>query len=374
MDPIIPQPGNERDPRNFVGRAATTHQARQRLQEGANLILSDPRRMGKTFWMRTFAAREPGFRSFLIDYEGVGTSQEFFSRTAQALTTSRPVQKVLKSIAEHVESASVPGIFTLKPAHRGTPPQQLLTDILQALSTDRGEDVLLVLMDEVPMAIDNIAQHEGHQTASEILQTLRWLRDHTQIRWIVAGSIGFHHVLHRIGSTAGHLNDLESLPLGPLPAEEASELAQRLLLGIGQQPTDDVVQALVEVCGGIPFLLQKVTASLRQRPVASADEARDCFETFIDDPDEFGWFEHWVTRIEPYYGEQTDAAEEVLKAALSQDHGWTPDTDLSPEASRVIDYLIKDHYLERRGTTIRWRYPVLQYIWARRKGVWDRPA
>ena len=58
LEPIEPQPGSDRDPANFVGRAAITSQARKRLQVGANLLLTDPRRMGKTFWMHTFAARE----------------------------------------------------------------------------------------------------------------------------------------------------------------------------------------------------------------------------------------------------------------------------------------------------------------------------
>lgn len=49
LDPIVPQPGNDRNPAHFVGRAETTTRARRRLGAGANLLLTDPRRMGKTF-------------------------------------------------------------------------------------------------------------------------------------------------------------------------------------------------------------------------------------------------------------------------------------------------------------------------------------
>ena len=51
-----------------------------------------------------------------------------------------------------------------------------------------------------------------------------------------------------------------------------------------------------------------------------------------------------------------------------------PIDSLAPgeEVADVIEDLIKDHYLERRGRSVRWRYPALQYIWARKKGVWDR--
>ena len=58
LEPIEPQPGSDRDPANFVGRHEVSTRARHRLQVGAHLLLADPRRMGKTFWMHAFAAQE----------------------------------------------------------------------------------------------------------------------------------------------------------------------------------------------------------------------------------------------------------------------------------------------------------------------------
>ena len=77
LGPIVPQPGNDWDPAHFVSRVETTTRTRERLRVGANLLLTDPRRMDKTFWMRTFAAVEPSFRAYLIDYQGVGTVKGF---------------------------------------------------------------------------------------------------------------------------------------------------------------------------------------------------------------------------------------------------------------------------------------------------------
>ena len=232
-------------------------------------------------------------------------------------------------------------------------------------------------MDEVPMAVNNIAEREGAGAAEEILQTLRALRQKTtRVRWIVTGSVGFHHVLRKTNMTQGVLNDLESLPLGPLPRDEADELARRLLLGVGQEPLDDVVNELVAVSGGIPFLLHKLVGALAQRcyTAFSPSDVRECFEDFIDDPDEFRWFEHYLTRVTPHYGERAQAADQILRQTLSQTNEWIPVDSLTQgeEFSDVLEDLVKDHYLERRGRTVRWRYPALQYIWARKKGVWDR--
>ena len=380
LEPIEPQPGSDRDPANFVGRAAITSQARKRLQVGANLLLTDPRRMGKTFWMHTFAAREKRFHCYFIDYEGVFTVNDFLIRTADALVKggtlpTRAFQK-LKTIFDNCD-IEISSPITIKSYHRQTSPHVLLTDILSTLDGEENDVIPLVMMDEVPMAVNNIAEREGAGAAEEILQTLRALRQRTtRVRWIVTGSVGFHHVLRKTNMTQGVLNDLESLPLGPLPRDEADELARRLLLGVGQEPLDDVVNELIAVSGGIPFLLHKLVGALAQRcyTAFSPSDVRECFENFIDDPDEFRWFEHYLTRVTPHYGEHAQVADQILRQTLSQTNEWTPVDSLTQgeEFSDVLEDLIKDHYLERRGRSVRWRYPALQYIWARKKGAWDR--
>ena len=380
LEPIEPQPGSDRDPANFVGRTAIPSQARTRLQVGANLLLTDPRRMGKTFWMHTFAAREKRFHCYFIDYEGVFTVNDFLIRTADTLVKggklpSRAFQK-LKTIFDNCD-IEISSPITIKSYHRQTSPHVLLTDILSTLDGEENDVIPLVMMDEVPMAVNNIAEREGAGAAEEILQTLRALRQKTtRVRWIVTGSVGFHHVLRKTNMTQGVLNDLESLPLGPLPRDEADELARRLLLGVGQEPLDDVVNELVAVSGGIPFLLHKLVGALAQRcyTAFSPSDVRECFENFIDDPDEFRWFEHYLTRVTPHYGERAQVADQILRQTLSQTNEWIPVDSLTQgeDFSDVLEDLVKDHYLERRGRSVRWRYPALQYIWARKKGAWDR--
>ena len=382
LDPIVPQPGSDRDPAHFVGRVETTTRARERLAAGANLLLTDPRRMGKTFWMHTFAAREKNFRSYLIDYEGVCTVEDFLIRTVEALVDDGPLPtkaiSTLKTIFNNFD-IELSGPLTIKSHHRQTSPRRLLTNILKTLDEDDDEVIPLVMMDEAPMAIDNIVRRESPEAAAEILQTLRELRQRrtiTRVRWIITGSVGFHHVLRRAGMTQGVLNDLESLPLGPLSNDETEELARRLLLGIGQIPSDIVVETLTEVSGGIPFVLHKVAGMLdqRHRRVIGPADVRECFEDLIDDPDELRWFEHYLTRVVPHYGERADLAEQVLRATLSETNDWIPVDTLPPDngVDDILEDLTKDHYLERRGRSVRWRYPALQYIWARKRGGWDR--
>ena len=381
LQPITPQPGNDRDPMNFVGRVHITSQARELLKHGTNLLLTDPRRMGKTFWMRNFAAQEADFHCYFIDYEGVFTAHDFLFNTAEALIKERKLPEralnKLKTIFDNCDLEISPGPITLKTYHQQTSPHVLLTKVLAALDDDEDDAVPVVMMDEVPMAINNIADREGASAAEEVLQTLRALRQKTtRVRWIITGSVGFHHTLKKANMTQGVLNDLESLRLGPLSNEEAKELAHRLLLGVGQDPNEAIVDELVSKTGGIPFLLQKVVGTLarQQYGVFKPSDIEECFEDFIDDPDEFRWFEHYLTRITPLYGTNEKIANHILRQTLSMTNEWVPIDSLPQDdiALEVLEDLIKDHYLARRGSTVRWRYPALQYIWARKKGVWDR--
>ena len=89
----------------------------------------------------------------------------------------------------------------------------------------------------------------------------------------------------RSGRRVGDIADLEPLHLGPMPDGEARELAQRLLIGIGQMPADPVVSEFISVGGGVPSILQKVASILRQRKrgVLNPQDVRECFEDIIDD-------------------------------------------------------------------------------------------
>ena len=137
-------------------------------------------------------------------------------------------------------------------------------------------------------------------------------------------------------------------------------------------PGDTIIETLVKVSGGIPFVLHKMAGMLDQRPrrVIGPAEVRECFEDFIDGP--YALFEHYLTQIVLYYGERADFAERVLQATLSDTNDWIPVDTLPPEdgVNKILEDLTKDHYLERRGRSVRWRYPAVQYIWARKKGEW----
>ncbi len=371
MHPIRPQPGSSLDPVNIVGRRDVTRRARRALLDDNNICVNDPRRMGKTVWLDLFcSAPGEGLEAVKIDYEGVRTTEVFLTRTVEGLRAHRTLpgkaKAKLQALFENAELGAGP--VTIKAGVSTRTAIDLLDETVRSVDAHLADDVMLVIaMDEVPLAIANITEDEGAAAAHLLLQTLRSLRrTGSSLRWIVCGSIGFHHVLRRCGATEGVINDLVNLPLGPLQPDEAHELAQRLLLGVDRRANEPTAAVLVEICGAIPFLIHALAHHLEDAgtgPV-EANDVTTAFGEFMDDRDDSRAVTHLVTRLDPLYGDDAAAAEAILdRVALDE---ATRVDDLDADAS-LLDDLIDDHYLIERDRVLRWRYDVLRKIWMHRR-------
>lgn len=382
MEPLAPQPGSSIDPKNTVGREHAREVALRELHAGNNLSLTDPRRMGKTVFLEYLCALAPAdLAAIKIDYEGTTTSGEFLMRTVKALAQHQSLpKKALQRLTTLFDGIEIGGpAVSVKVGVSSRSATDLLLETVQAVDAHLDGKRMLIAMDEVPIAISNIAATESPEAAHQVLQTLRALRrEGSGIGWIVCGSIGFHHVLRRCNATEGAINDLVDLPLGPLDEPGAEELAQRLLLGIGRSPIDHdqaaVLAALLSHTDGIAFLIHKLAHVLHDgsdAPVTVTD-VEDAFEAFIDDRDQSRAVTHLLSRLEPLYLERAGQAYDVLDhvaitapATLAETLALVDGCD----PRKLLDDLIDDHYLTRRRGVLAWRYPILRRIWIHRRGL-----
>lgn len=350
----------------------TTTYARRELVAGNNLLLNDPRRMGKTVWLDMFCFAAGGeLLAVKIDYEGVRTTDEFLLRTVEGLSAHRGLpakaRERFRALFENFEVTAPTGPIQVRAAVSARSRTELLAETIRSVDRHLDESTLLVIaMDEVPIAIGNVADSEGPDAAGQLLQTLRELRRRdSRLRWIVCGSVGFHHVLRRCNSTEGAVNDLVNLPLGPLEVIEACELARRLLLGIERAGGEDVVDALVAHAGAIPFLIHALAHRLDDAGsgIVGVDDVSDAFVAFMDDRDDSRAVTHLVTRLDPMYGERVKEAESLLDR-LAVD-GPVASAELRDE--RTLDDLVDDHYLAEHRGVVGWRYDVLRKIWVHRR-------
>jgi hypothetical protein len=363
------------DPQDIVGRDTTIEEMRERLARGVDLVINDPRRMGKTCLLDRFAyLTRPPWTCVKIDYEGVQTSEAFLRRTIEGMRAHERLRtRVADSVKSYMDNVEVgAGPLKVAAAFQGRSPSDLLDMTVSRVDERlRGDEQLVMALDEVPLAVENIANTEGPHSADTLLQTLRRLRQRTKgIRWIVTGSVGFHHVLRLAGTTEGAINDLVNVPCGPLDRLWAGELAAMLLRGIEADFDDRTVAALVETSGRIPFLLHHLANLLRPLEGPCTEASVDgAWNEYVHDRDQSKAATHLLTRIAGYYGTRATTAENVLDLlAMSLEPVAAAGIVNDVEGARdVLDDLVDDHYLKDTSEGLTWRHPVLRRIWITRR-------
>ena len=389
--PIVPNT-SELDTANFVGRASETERALTVLADGQNLILRDPRRMGKTFWLARLAeeaATTGRLHVVMIDYQHVTSVEDFLLTTADHLLRDPGLpggfRQSLKAFFDNTEVALGSGPLRLKKAVANLPAIQTLEHVFSRLDDAiRTEKTVswVIAMDEVPDAILSIAGGGQAADGRNLLHSLRHLRmTMPHIRWILAGSTGFHHALAACADTTAPLNDLSHFPFGPLGLADTVRLARRLALGIGRPITRQAVIATAKATDGIPWLVQALFAHLRwdkaNQPMTSqitAEDVATALDDLIEDRDQSGDLTYFVDRLDQYYhADDLRLARQILDWAADTDEPH-PLSDLPGEIRRhqrfraVLDNLIDDHYLAsaEHGARLTWRYRILRIVYRRR--------
>ena len=382
---VRPLPGGAPDPVGVFGRDDTILWAWEQLSAGTSLLLNEPRRFGKTaLLLRMCHFPSPEAHAVILSFQGVATRAEMAGRALGGIAGHRALgDRVKGKAASFLNRVSGVGPITLHPSLAEDPIDSLERAVAEIDATLGDDELLVLAWDEIPDMVESIAAQEGKPAAVQALAAMRRLRERSErVRWILTGSVGFHHVLPLVGADSTVLNELQNLPLGPLDEAWSRWLAESLLLGITDLPRPEAVDALTSVSGGIPYLLHLVAARLRdqRRSPINAESIEDAFEGCVEDLDESHGVTHFLTRIGKYYGDEGGAARFVLDTLL---HGGMTREDLSSMASEeglalgegeefrsLLELLRTDHYLTRSPEPLpvyAWRYPVLARIWRQRR-------
>ncbi len=395
MDPFAVKPvvGAQLDPGDVVGRDTLILRALELLDSGNNLIINDPRRIGKTCVLDRLV-NSPGtaFEAAVkIDYEGVSTTHDFLMRTVKVLQRHAPAWKrVQGSVARFFDNAELKAAgkgaeLTIKPAQSDRRPEELLQAVVDTIDADlRADDLsMIIAMDEVPLAVHNIVRQEesGPADAALLLQHLRNARKQsTNIGWIVTGSVGFHHILKMVkDGTEGMINDLLNFPLGPLQADDTWMLARCLALGI-DRPLESEAQAAIHYhTDGIPYLVQalfhRIDESYPQQPI-TAELIADAAAAYFDDRDSSRANDHFLNRIDIYFPASLRGAATAMLDLIAENESATAAELIEVGSCHGLDrddfrsvrnLLVDDHYLIETGGTLSWRYPVLGRLWKQRR-------
>ncbi|WP_298357344.1 hypothetical protein [Runella sp.] len=280
---------------NFFLRDDIVDEIYEALEEGQNLLLSAPRRVGKTsiiHYIKDNPADE--YYCVYVDTEDVSDSQTFFKVLLKAifdienknrfLKTIEKAGKKIKSFLSSIDNVEVGGVkidFNEK-ADEKLDYYEKFKDFLEKADLDNRK--ILLMIDEFPVTIEHIRDEQGEQAARNFLKQNRAIRQNDKynqkIKFIYTGSIGLLSVVKKLNATAD-VNDIQTYKLRPLSLKDALELAKTLLENYQIEASNEVLTYLLKekIEWLIPFHIQLAIKEIRD---LHRIDAREVNRAFID--------------------------------------------------------------------------------------------
>ncbi len=390
-------PGGQIAPSDVIGRDNLIKSLWDTL-ERQSLVLCGERRLGKTSIIKKMVA-EPSAENLLCvyrDLEGVRTPLEFaemvFSDVRDYLSGMSRTMNRVQQFLKQVGGVEIGGIVKI-PDGVASHWKALLTRIIEDLS-EHQDHIVIFFWDEVPLMLYNIKQRNDEDTAMEILDTLRSLRQtHPKLRMVFTGSIGLHNVitaLKRSGYANAPTNDMSIRNVPPLSPDDAQDLARLLLRGEEIQTNDiqATAEAVSEAVDHIPFYIHQVISQMRDRRGQTENEetAHEIVNECIMDPLDCWDLRHYRERIDTYYSRDKSFDEHtfalklldilsvsnqpLMFRALFDLLKSVIETEDDEMARHVLTLLQRDHYIiQNTDGAYRFSFPLVKRWWRLNRGL-----
>jgi uncharacterized protein len=251
---------------NFFGREKELNFAWNHIKKGNSLILSAPRRVGKSSFAKKMIefAKNENWHTLEIDLEEIKSEVQFVKLLTeniqkenwwqkQIATAGNKISQILDSIKASVEYEGA----TVNLEWKNRKPD--IYDKLKSLINHK-EDTL-IMVDEVTVLLNSFIMNDSENGIKEVEFFLNWLRSFrqvsgTKIRWIFCSSIGIDNFTNRYALSYA-FNDVLSFPIGAFDENGAKNLIQALSGSQSIPLSDEVSEAfLIKIQWYLPFFLQ----------------------------------------------------------------------------------------------------------------------
>ena len=233
--------------------------------------------------------------------------------------------------------------------------------------------------------LDHIVQRDGADTAMQLLDSLRAVRQSNKgLRMVFTGSIGLHHIerkLQEAGYRNKPFNDTYRLDVPPLDEASAIALALRLFEGEGIAPpqSEDTARLLAQSVDGGAFYIQHVVDEMAFKKLCTASDIERIIAEALCDAQDRWDLSHFSTRIEGYYKEMAPLARRLLDIVAIEslilddifNRLQSTANDFNPEQTRtMLTLLQRDHYLQMNSQGVYdFRFSLIRRWWRLHRGL-----
>ena len=367
---------------DFFGREKEIRQANRLLDRNHSLLLSAPRRIGKSSLSKRLIEEKKaqGWKCGYIDLEETTTEEGFLRLVIEAFKNNgiwkqfaEGMSKGLASVLDRIEKVSVgPVDFNIGKKEEQEDLYKNLKELI------KHEEDTFIVVDELTLFLGILNKSDnGAEKVAFILNWLRSLRQvsKTQVRWLFCGSVGLRNFTSamNLGYT---INDLTEFSLDELTREEAIGLLRGLCRSEDINMSEECINyTLDKLQWNIPYFIQVIFSKLAEDyggkiTQENIDVAYDklCSENYLST---------WSERLAEYR-EYEVPARQILKSLSTQSSGMERDSmldilmtdqDVSMREqidytlSKVLEMLENDGYIIKKNTTRAFRSPLLRDYW-----------
>ncbi len=368
--------------RNFYKRQKVEEAFWQKIENGNNILISAPRRVGKTSQMYYFIDNPK--RNYLVRYiitESINNENEYYRKLFREIVLMlKGVKKLWKNVLTLVKSKRITSIkiegITFEDREMNYYGE--LHSLLEHI--DMKGMKLLLLIDEFSETLENIRIDEGERNAIHFLESNRELRTtlgiNSKIQFVYAGSIGLENATAGLNSTK-RINDLYPFSIPPFTNSEAKGLIERITQESDLHFEESQIKFLLDKIEWlIPYFIQiiideidKIVEKNPQKQI-TGKIINEAFKKAISHRN---YFDNWHGRLRIIFkGSQFNFIKEVLNTTSVKGIITSNEIiDLAVKYSLLDNYsslmgvLKHDGYLNNEDNPSEYRYnsPLLKLWW-----------
>lgn len=368
---------------NFYGRSKEIKRGLNKLKDGNSLILSAPRRVGKTSFSKKMIEllEHEGWLGIYINMEHLKDEMALYNELADKLYEKRNIYEIIsrqtKSFLEKIS-------FTIKDASiRYEDPNARNTirkNILNIINDAERKERILFVFDELAVFLNEISKNGQHpEEAKSFLNWLRSVRQESSEKavWIFCSSISIENYLSKydLSSTT---NDMLPFDIGEMPEDEALGLIQVLTEEASLSISTPVQKYILSLLGvALPHNIQALISAIFDEVPDGKNEiskraVSDAYNNLIKNATYFGT---WYQRLREYTDEEADL-KKILHYMSHQPEGVTenqlasivftiPDEQDITRLSHIIRILQHDGYIiKKKDNRYSFRLNLLKDYWA----------
>lgn len=366
--------------KDYYPREAITNRIYRRLDSGNHLYLSAPRRSGKTSIMRALEDNpKEGYIFIYLNVEDCNDPEDYFRLLAEELermTTQDRLAKLGKkaegTLRQFLERVKNVKISILEVELNGSAAKPSYAEVFEELLRDLESDdqTIVIMVDEFPVAVENIAKAKGNAVAAHFLHANRGLRQRAKssIRFIYTGSIGLPIVARKL-DPAPTINDLNIVEIPPLTVDEGLDMSRQIFGAYSIEVDEPVLRYMLDQIEWLmPFFIQLVIQLLIDE--MESEKTATISTAMVDNVLKKAanhrnnvYFASYLDRLaKTLPGDQCDTAKAILAKIAAE--GFAERKDFTQaNAQLVLETLEYDGYIHQQGGQLRFNSPILRMWW-----------